>query len=410
MYCLQSCESLVFENGGMAAGLMQLALLRLARHRCRGWTIKRQSFACPLLTAQWLSQRPGTDRDACVQIRRIRPDCGDPGSCVHPTVWCEPSVGPCEPTGRSRPQQSRAAKGVVCTDAFSLDTVLPAALIDLPATYFDLSAASTSTGTVGRCHGCLACWRTSQLLHCTQYQYHASSVGTSATPGSPAATWTTAAQTSPCAQVTMPYHVRVLIPCYREPLQIVVKTINAAYDAVLPAGCHRTIYVCDDGKDPKLRRFCRAMGPSVVYVSGRRRAAGEMNGKSGNLNNCLTQIYPEGEPVPYNEVICIFDADQVPPCLLRSSACLQLLPEWLLSLMSRESAAVHTSWPAGCSDVCCPQLEQCSSVSCPGAWRQPLPAEWPARCWNARTSERPCPSQFGTQRRASPERSTPSSG
>ena len=111
----------------------------------------------------------------------------------------------------------------------------------------------------------------------------------------------------------MPYHIRVLIPCYREPLQIVVKTINAAYDAVLPAGCHRTIYVCDDGKDPKLRRFCRAMGPSVVYVSGRRREAGEMNGKSGNLNNCMTQIYPEGVPVPYNELICIFDADQVLP-------------------------------------------------------------------------------------------------
>lgn len=73
------------------------------------------------------------------------------------------------------------------------------------------------------------------------------------------------------AQVSEPYHVRVLIPCYREPLAIIVKTINASYDALLPAGCHRTIYVCDDGLDPKLRRFCRAMGPSVVYVSGRRR-------------------------------------------------------------------------------------------------------------------------------------------
>ena len=74
-----------------------------------------------------------------------------------------------------------------------------------------------------------------------------------------------------CPQVNAPYHVRVLIPCYREPLHIIVKTINAAYDALLPEGCHRTVYVCDDGQDPKLRRFCRAMGPSVVYVSGRRR-------------------------------------------------------------------------------------------------------------------------------------------
>lgn len=30
----------------------------------------------------------------------------------------------------------------------------------------------------------------------------------------------------------------------------------------------------------------------VVYVSGRKRPEGEMNGKSGNINNCCSQIYP----------------------------------------------------------------------------------------------------------------------
>ena len=53
--------------------------------------------------------------------------------------------------------------------------------------------------------------------------------------------------------------------------------------------------------------FCAA----VVYVSGRRRAPGEMNGKSANLNNCMRQIYPEGVPIPLHEMVCIFDADQV---------------------------------------------------------------------------------------------------
>ena len=38
-----------------------------------------------------------------------------------------------------------------------------------------------------------------------------------------------------------------------------------------------------------------------------------MNGKSGNLNNCCRQIYPEGCTIPANEVICIMDADQVLP-------------------------------------------------------------------------------------------------
>lgn len=35
------------------------------------------------------------------------------------------------------------------------------------------------------------------------------------------------------------------------------------------------------------------LGPEVVYVSGRFRKNGEMNGKSGNLNNCARQIYPK---------------------------------------------------------------------------------------------------------------------
>lgn len=73
------------------------------------------------------------------------------------------------------------------------------------------------------------------------------------------------------------------------------------------------LYLCDDSKDPKKRRICEDMGLDVVYVSGRSRTAGEINGKSANLNNCLGQIYPENIPVPPNEIVCIFDADQVRP-------------------------------------------------------------------------------------------------
>ena len=76
------------------------------------------------------------------------------------------------------------------------------------------------------------------------------------------------------------------------------------------SGCRRTIYVCDDGKDRKKRRLCQRLGRDCIYVSGRQRASGEMNGKSGNLNNCCRQIYPEGCTIPANEVICVMDADQ----------------------------------------------------------------------------------------------------
>ena len=97
----------------------------------------------------------------------------------------------------------------------------------------------------------------------------------------------------PCAlQVKLPYHIRVLIPCYKEELEIVQKTVIAARTAILPEGVLRTIYLCDDGKDPEKRAWVGSLGPDVVYVSGRYRKKGEMNGKSGNLNNVARQLYP----------------------------------------------------------------------------------------------------------------------
>ena len=80
-----------------------------------------------------------------------------------------------------------------------------------------------------------------------------------------------------------------------------------------PYGCSKTIYLCDDGKDREKQEWMKALGPGYVYVSGRTRAKGESNGKSGNLNNVFAQIYPADHEldIPGNEVLCIFDADQV---------------------------------------------------------------------------------------------------
>ncbi len=74
----------------------------------------------------------------------------------------------------------------------------------------------------------------------------------------------------------LPYHVRVLVPCYKESLEILRRTIMAAYDAQLPEGCSRTIYLCDDGKDPKKRKWVDSLAADVVYVSGRKRPAGKL--------------------------------------------------------------------------------------------------------------------------------------
>ena len=136
----------------------------------------------------------------------------------------------------------------------------------------------------------------------------------------------------------------------------------------MAAGCQRTVYVCDDGKDKFKRRMCQRMGREVIratwhthhspswrspsnarsltqnvqalpghaspfafvsgcsgtkqwpwrtqvqYISGRTRPSGETNGKSGNLNNACRQIYPAGCKIPDHEVICVMDADQVCWC------------------------------------------------------------------------------------------------
>ena len=41
-----------------------------------------------------------------------------------------------------------------------------------------------------------------------------------------------------------------------------------------------------------MHQSVQGLGAEVVYVSGRTRRNGEMNGKSGNLNNCARQLYP----------------------------------------------------------------------------------------------------------------------
>jgi hypothetical protein len=41
-------------------------------------------------------------------------------------------------------------------------------------------------------------------------------------------------------------------------------------------------------------------------------AAGEINGKSNNLNNCLQHLYPKGTTIPNSEVVVVLDADMVP--------------------------------------------------------------------------------------------------
>ncbi len=106
--------------------------------------------------------------------------------------------------------------------------------------------------------------------------------------------------------------MRVLVPCYKEALEVVETTLKATLNADLPWNTTRTVYLCDDGNDPVKRELCEKLGPEVVYITGRVRQKGEVNGKSNNLNHCLQQLYPKGTTIPMSEVLMVLDADMVP--------------------------------------------------------------------------------------------------
>jgi cellulose synthase/poly-beta-1,6-N-acetylglucosamine synthase-like glycosyltransferase len=106
------------------------------------------------------------------------------------------------------------------------------------------------------------------------------------------------------------YSIRVLVPCYKESLAIVRRTVLAALNARLPDGCSSTVYLCDDGKDLDKRDWISSLRrDDAVYVTGRPRT-GQTNGKSENLNYALRLIYPKTGDIPINEVVALFDADQ----------------------------------------------------------------------------------------------------
>eukprot|EP01023_Acetabularia_acetabulum_P067704 TRINITY_DN939_c0_g1_i1.p1 TRINITY_DN939_c0_g1~~TRINITY_DN939_c0_g1_i1.p1 ORF type:complete len:1224 (-),score=215.19 TRINITY_DN939_c0_g1_i1:956-4627(-) len=108
------------------------------------------------------------------------------------------------------------------------------------------------------------------------------------------------------------YNIRVLIPCYKESLFIVKKTVEAIVNCYKPLGVEVYVYICDDGRDEEKRNWVNICGMgNVFYFSGRKRARGEMNGKSSNLNNALMLIYGKCPEISLSEVVCILDADQV---------------------------------------------------------------------------------------------------
>lgn len=66
------------------------------------------------------------------------------------------------------------------------------------------------------------------------------------------------------------YIIRVLIPCYKESLAIIQRTVLAAKRADRPPGTRMVIYVCDDGNDEKKLAWIQRIDDPEVCPHGLR--------------------------------------------------------------------------------------------------------------------------------------------
>ncbi|MEL6423243.1 MAG: glycosyltransferase, partial [Pseudomonadota bacterium] len=87
--------------------------------------------------------------------------------------------------------------------------------------------------------------------------------------------------------------VDVFIPVYREPVDVIRRTLEAACDIAYP---HRTI-VLDDGRRPEIKRIAEALG--CTYLS----RAQNTHAKAGNLNFGLAHSTAD--------FVVVFDADHI---------------------------------------------------------------------------------------------------
>jgi hypothetical protein len=52
-------------------------------------------------------------------------------------------------------------------------------------------------------------------------------------------------------------------PASQEGMEVVTATVKAALAAAVPPGVTRTVYLCDDGRDPKKAAFVASLGPAA---------------------------------------------------------------------------------------------------------------------------------------------------
>ncbi|CAG5088061.1 Oidioi.mRNA.OKI2018_I69.PAR.g11718.t1.cds [Oikopleura dioica] len=105
--------------------------------------------------------------------------------------------------------------------------------------------------------------------------------------------WTSREEPSLAAFERPKFHtIRVMIPTYNEPLEVVAGTLHEVMHMDVPTGLHLHIYVLDDGKRGNLEE----------YILGRR--------TKRNINHTLRFIYDYADAK--GEAVVVFDADFMP--------------------------------------------------------------------------------------------------
>jgi hypothetical protein len=81
------------------------------------------------------------------------------------------------------------------------------------------------------------------------------------------------------------FHVRVLIPCYKESTELVRTTVLGAVKAPLPRNTLRTVYLCDDGKVRPHRGVAVAAAAAAAAAAGWAAAAAGRGGGGGGRHS-----------------------------------------------------------------------------------------------------------------------------
>jgi len=136
------------------------------------------------------------------------------------------------------------------------------------------------------------------------------------------------------------YVLRVLVPCYKEDLEIVRSTCIAALHISYKHVENIFVYLCDDGNDPAKRNWVAKMQqndfPNLFYITRPKKFKG--HGKAGNLNYTLRDVIyrKKDEAIRSRELVAIFDADMV---------CMETFFENCLTYFKEDKSVVMVQTP-----------------------------------------------------------------